>query len=485
VLKIKDCLAQCEICNSVSLCQKCFDGFYNKHDPKGGPDLCVASCGNKFYGSQGECHACDFRCFQCTGTSYTECPLCDVSVEGVQQVGTNVCQCSGGFSVNEEEKRCERCSDPLCTNCDPYNSAKCLSCSDTAYGIVWDQSTYKCICKVGMYKDGDGCVPCNPFCSACNGPSNKNCLAKQCGDKSYPLDSLHTTCLYMCATLEDNMYIDPLSKTCKYCTPPCRSCYNDPKHCTSCMGQYLLYNNDCIAKCPAHYYSDNGICLPCSDKCISCEFKTNYCIDSCTSPFVFKDHQCLDSCGDGFAPLNRICVPCDAYCANCYFNENPKNITQPEKICTKCIYPKVMDNGKCVDHCPPEKYADSNEVCQFCHEACKECFGGTNSECKTCNSALGYLMIGANKCDFMTCTKGYFYNRTRLACDSCPTVCSECISKTNCTECVNGYILNQYQKCINPCNKLGFTRKDNSFDCTGIFFKKYVAKKKFAEMEEI
>jgi len=462
-------LSQCEICNSDNYCQKCKNGYFIKHDLKDGPDVCVTSCGNRYYGFQGECHECDFRCFQCTGPSYSECDLCDISVEGVQKTEDRVCQCSGGYSVNEKEKKCELCSDPFCTNCDPYNSTKCYSCSEANSEITWDPLLFKCVCKVGSYKDGESCVPCNPFCSACSAPTNKNCLPKQCGDKSYPLDSLHTTCLYMCATLEDNMYIDPLSKTCKYCSPPCRSCFNEPKHCSSCIGKYVLLNNECIAECPLRYYSDKGVCLPCSERCVSCEFKTNYCIDSCTSPFVFKDHQCLDSCGDGFASLNRTCLPCDPFCANCYFIENPDNLSKSSKICTKCMQPKLMNDGKCVDECPPGKYANSDGLCKFCHEACKECSGGTNNECKNCNSDLGYLMVSEGRCDFMTCTKGYFYNRTRRACDSCPSACTECISLTNCTECVKGYNLSPMQKCINPCDKLGYTRKPDSFDCIGIF----------------
>jgi len=390
-------------------------------------------------------------------------------VEGVKKTDTNECQCSGGFSANEVEKKCDLCPDPYCTNCDPYNPTKCLSCSESAFGIIHNPSTFKCVCKNGLYKDGYNCAFCNPFCSACNGPSNRHCLQYQCSDKAYPVDSTPTTCLYMCATLEDNMYIDSVTKTCKFCSSPCRSCFNEPNYCTSCIGQYLLYNKECIGKCPIKYYSDKGVCLPCSERCVSCEFRTNYCIDSCNPPFVFKDHQCLDSCGDGFASLNRTCLPCDPSCAKCYFIENIDDLAKSSKICTKCISPKLMNDGKCLDQCPPGKYATPEGICEFCHEACKTCFGGTNNECRTCNTDLGYLMVSEGRCDFPSCTKGYFYNRTKKACDSCPTICAECTSKTNCTECVKGYILNQNQKCVNPCDKLGYARKPDSFDCIGIF----------------
>jgi len=469
-----DCLDGCFNCTNGSRCLQCNSPYFLKYHISNNTDTCESQCDIRYYPDYtlSVCRECDFRCLACTGPSFENCLSCDPMKDGVVQMGSTICQCNSGYTVNELEKRCEKCVDPLCVQCSYNNASVCLKCTHEKIGVILDTTLHKCICQQGMYKNYDYCEECNSLCSECNGPSSTQCLPYKCSDKSYPLDTSITTCLYMCATSADNLYLDPVTKTCRQCKSPCKSCYENPTKCTSCITNYFLYNSNCLALCPSKYYADSGSCLPCSEKCIECEKKTNYCIIGCTKPWIYKDHECVDKCGDGFAPLNYTCYPCEQDCAECYFDNSLGNLITSTKICTKCKYPYYFLDGKCLTKCPSGMYSDEEYICRFCHEACNGCTGGTNRDCIKCNSPLGYMKITEELCDFPSCTAGTFYNRTLLSCIQCAPTCSECDSLTYCKSCVKGYMLDSNKhKCYDPCNKLGYTHKFDSTECIGIFYK--------------
>lgn len=450
----------------MTRCIKCEESFYLKHYSDYDYDECVSDCGQKFYPSGDYCYPCDFRCLSCN--SKTDCTSCDFSIEGIVKTNLNQCECGDEYFTNIEESKCQHCFDSACTKCDKYDGNKCFECSKSAVGITWDSVLFKCVCMKGMYNNQGRCEICHSFCSACTGPTSRECLPKQCSEKSYYLDGAENACLYMCSTPEDNLYIDTLTKSCKKCKEPCRACSNEPGKCVSCIGQYVLHEYKCIEKCPNHYYADNGVCLPCSEKCLNCTQKANFCIDGCAQPFVFKDNECLENCGDGFATLNQTCIPCDKNCSNCYF-DTQINIRSPLKICTKCQSPFVMHDLNCIPKCPFNMFPNSDNICTQCHKACIECSGNTEFDCIKCNSFDGYIMLADQRCGFLTCTQGTYYNIKKLACDACPKECLECDSEDRCISCIKGYALNYENKCINPCAKLGFTNKPDSTECIGIF----------------
>jgi len=458
-----DCVQNCDICNNSTRCIKCKPSYYFKNNPVKNTDECVSNCGAKFYPYRDYCKLCDFRCLYCNSDTNSDCLSCDFSMEGVIQTNSNLCECGNGYFTLLEESKCQRCFDPVCTKCDTYDGNKCLECSQSEIGITYDPLLFKCICKKGMYNNQGKCEICHSFCSACTGPTNRECQPKQCSDKSYYLENAETTCLYMCSTVEDNLYIDISTKSCKKCTEPCRSCSIEPDKCLSCIGQYVLHEYKCIEKCPDHYYADNGACLPCSEKCLNCTFRDNFCLDGCAQPYFFKDNKCLESCEDGFASLNQTCVPCDNNCSSCYFDINLN-----QKICTKCQQSYVMHEGNCISECPYNMSPNSDNICIPCHKSCTECIGNTEFDCIKCNSDNGYIILSDQRCGFLTCTQGTFYNKKKLSCEACPKECLECESDEICITCIKGYSLNFEKKCTNPCAKLGFIQKSDSQECTGI-----------------
>jgi len=459
----KDCLYGCSKCTNTIRCIECKLSYLHKSGSDF--DTCVTNCGPKYYQDGHECKKCDFRCLTCTGPSVENCVVCDISMLGVIRKEPFECTCDYGLIANITSGKCEFCDDPLCDICDPFDLTICKQCTNTIAGLTLDLSTFKCICQNGKYRNENKCDLCNPLCKECTGPTSKECLPSKCADKSYPLDNLLTKCLYMCVTAENNLYINPQTKTCKLCTAPCRSCFEEPTKCTGCINGFVLLGSQCLTNCPSKYYADDGVCMPCSEKCLECEKRTNYCIIGCKQPFLFKDHQCLENCGLGFTSINGTCVPCDSDCEACRMDSFTNQLT-----CLKCASPKLLHQGKCVVKCPNGMFPNENSECEFCNKACKECFGRTNHNCYECQTNLGYLMLGENYCDFLICTQGTYYNLTTLQCVNCPDVCTECENITKCTSCKPGFMLNKDSyKCYDPCNKLGFTRKQCSTDCTGIF----------------
>jgi len=444
-----------------------------KFHPSNNTDTCEPICGVRYYPDDvlKVCKECDFRCLTCTGPTYEECTSCNPLKQGVVQIDSNTCQCGSGYAINETAKQCDPCDDPMCVRCDSYDSSICYECTNAKIGVIWDPPKFGCTCVSGMYKNDDRCEYCNSLCSECTGPASTQCKPKMCSQKAYPLASKNTTCLYMCATPADNLYLDSATKTCKPCKSPCRSCYENPTTCTTCITSYVLFNSKCLKSCPSKYYADSGVCLPCSSRCIECEKKTNYCIKGCVNPYIFKDHACVDKCGEGFAPLNYTCYPCDQECAECYFDNPLGNLTTSAKICTKCKWPNYFLNGKCVTSCPSDMFPNDDYICDSCHEACVGCIGKTNKDCAKCNTALGYMKIGQELCDFPTCTQGSFYNKTLLTCVPCPDKCTECESLAVCKSCVKGWTLDTTKfKCFDPCSKLGFTHTLDFTGCTGILY---------------
>lgn len=356
------------------------------------------------------------------------------------------------------------CNDPLCLSCDLNDVSKCLECTTEIDKLILDPDTRKCICSSGYYLSDKVCRTCNIFCSECTGPTNKDCVPKKCANGAYPVKGAETNCLYMCETPSEDLYIDKKDKMCKQCVYPCKSCFSDDdESCTSCKDDYLLYGNTCRKDCLVGTYKEDGACFPCDPKCNACVNRVNYCIDGCKDDYYYKNHRCLDDCGEGYTVLDKNCEPCDTGCSECTYEKSVK-------ICLNCNVGKYLFNNNCLDSCPLGFYPDNTVgKCIPCNEACAHCFGGSNKNCYSCNSELGFIMIAENICNYPSCTDGSYFNITQRTCVSCPKECSKCYGALNCTECIEGYNFDYLnKKCYNPCDKPGFTRKANSLECEEI-----------------
>jgi len=122
------------------------------------------------------------------GINIAECKPCEV---GYYQNESGMSSCipceTGKFQDKTKGVKCEDC-DVFCAECSSFDGS-CSSCiEDPGIELKGDA----CVCKDGYYEVKENgikkCVPCDPLCATCSGPSSSECDSCQnslkAGDKS-------------------------------------------------------------------------------------------------------------------------------------------------------------------------------------------------------------------------------------------------------------------------------------------------------------
>ena len=160
------------------------------------------------------------------------------------------------------------------------------------------------------------------------------------------------------------------------CSEACLQCNSDTD-CTLCSTDTVLYERNCIIKCPDIFYKLEGKCEKCQENCISCMNSTqcekceeNYflyqkanCVSACSSPFWGDviSNTCVPDClyAHQYGDINdfRKCHECDKSCAICIENAYK---------CTSCYDKLYLSNSICYETCPLGTYAvDKNKRCKI------------------------------------------------------------------------------------------------------------------------
>jgi proprotein convertase subtilisin/kexin type 5 len=123
------------------------------------------------------CQRCDDFCLTCAVTKYT-CQAC-LQIPGVQRSGTTCgCLTSQGFYIKFNSilgiNECLPCH-PLCWQCFGSRFDQCTLCNPGQLAVFVPPS--KCVCKSGTYYESatETCVACHMFCKECEGPRNSEC----------------------------------------------------------------------------------------------------------------------------------------------------------------------------------------------------------------------------------------------------------------------------------------------------------------------
>ncbi len=223
------CPAGCSTCTGPETCGDCLPRYVRS----GNSSLCVR---------------CDSRCIKCTGTDNKHCQNCDVLIPGVHFVAPSFCICAGTYVYNSQTAQgvCELCSpgsflDPAveigcqlcpagyyqdqkgqlnCIPCPPgsysskIGSIECVLCPAHTNQTSFGQST--CVqCPLNYLNNIVECLPCHPFCARCTGLSNHECVAGACAAFAYPIAGDETTCLQMCTTAQENLYLNVSTGKCE------------------------------------------------------------------------------------------------------------------------------------------------------------------------------------------------------------------------------------------------------------------------------
>jgi hypothetical protein len=199
------------------------------------------------------------------------------------------------------------------------------------------------------------------------------------------LDATTLTCVTNCNTSDPYLVIDPVLKTCYYCTAK----------------SLKFENGTCVVACSANYIDNGATC----DLCPLGQFKSGAgCVAVCPFP-------------TGGNAVTRTCVTCVAPSLYWY-------------------------NGGCYSTCPIGLGADATNTCINCSTINQKLY---NSKCYPTCPANTYLL---NATCLDSCPDNYGTNKTTYTCDLCSAINKiyyqgECI-----TSCPNDYGLTSLNTCI-------------------------------------
>lgn len=197
-------------------------------------------------------------------------------------------------------------------------SGSCLSNCGNLYNIY---GTRICVrnCPRGYsrsFRQRRQCFPCHPSCDGCHGPLNSHCYKCR-------FASVGTTCVSKCPT----RYLNPKNKRCT-------------DHCP-----YIVFNDECLLRCPSGYFRSQNNCIECDAMCDTCHGPG---LSSCDSCRHFNNNgMCVQQCPKNMYTSEKMCVvDCPSGTA----------LYTPGKTCVK-LCPNDMPfsfRQKCLKTCPSE-----------------------------------------------------------------------------------------------------------------------------------
>lgn len=437
-----------ENCNEMENgeCFSCIENFYlNKKEKK-----CIEIVDTKFQkcinSIDGE------KCSLCEESYFLSNDLICVNTNYCSKSDRNICiQCQDDYYLTRNNQ-CTK--EENCLEADPKNGI-CIKCLNNYY---LDINNRQCVSysKDENYKycakSNDKCLKCiegyylaeNNFCSAsknCTIAKNGKCNSCQEGfilnQNSYCVEDNHCISVddnYECNECEDNYYYDKLNKGCKLVESDifknCKFSDNSGTKCDSCKSDFYINISDNLC----YSNKEHGQFYKCI---VSSETGKN--CSKCEKGFYlgYGDFQCSNVEGCFKSNEKNECQECELdYCFNkktsqCEWNylieEESKKLFYKCKMtnddATACVSCEerfeVGNNGFCVDIVDCENFIDGK--CDKCLNLDEE----GNSHCL--NKLYG-------------CVETYNANCTR--CDDDLEIL------THCTECQEGYKLDDTFSCI-------------------------------------
>ncbi|KAL4490865.1 hypothetical protein ABPG72_008601 [Tetrahymena utriculariae] len=471
ITKLSDCLQlyQCQFPSGYYFDSQCNKIYCPTDCSRCNENGCL-QCNNSYFIVQSNnmfiCQNCHGSCLNCSGSLSNQCTQCISSL----LFYNNQCltQCPQGYYPNSQNI-CQLCPSNLnCASC--QNSTQCTTCKN-GYYMTTKQDTQQQVC-----------MPCDPACKLCTGPSSSNCLGclagqqacnncavgyfqdgqtcfqmssqSLCSKQTFPnytkqnCQQCPTNCLTCntnaCTSCINNSYYLNTDGTCQQCSQSmqyCQTCLNQTV-CLACQSGYRLdsQSGQCLPYCPpvdGYYQISDQICATCPQGCQQCSLQGS------------KYIQC-SSCQDGYYldPNTNLCFTCSSNCLLC----NDAN------SCAKCslnnyLMPAINNQPSyCVTSCIPGYYQEiDSRLCIQCNiDNCTQCTGPTS--CSVCSA-------------------GYYIDIIYKICNQCSNNCLQCTNIQNCTQCEMGFILTQNGdgsiSCVRSClqNQYVSTNPSSCVDC--------------------
>ena len=409
---LQKCHADCLYCTGMQPtdCTACSE---RSTKPFLQPD---GSCGSvcavgSFKNDSGACQPCtsvtgEHTCMACSGPGDSDCTECSLA-RGLPYLDAGRCvgACPNGTWPNSR-RECVPC-DASCKTCDGPGSLSCLSCfphkcatsvCPPAFKPLHEVSSCRSRCSAGHYQDGAACLPCDPACRECNGPTVSQCIdpspqtpftSADCGDGA---SRSHGLCALDCP---EYTFLDP-SGRCSSCDLTCARCAGPSNtQCLKChphlADSAALHDGVCVRRCPEGMFRDlDSSCRACAGECATCVGPAKTDCASCSAAHPFKLlGGCHAACPQGFAAdFERRCVQCDETCKTCDAAANATRCTGCHEGSALPVLESKPEGGVCVATCPNGTYAAAGGVCAACDASCLKCNGPSAANCTDCAPPL-------------------------------------------------------------------------------------------------
>ncbi|KCV68144.1 TKL protein kinase [Fonticula alba] len=436
-------------------------------------------------GATAPCVPCPAGCASCTDKL---CLSCEPDLY-LTHLGECLGTCSGGTFADDDTATCQPC-DVSCAACAGGRADQCTGCSPGLDRVPADAPAFACKspCPEAQYRDplSEACLPCDPACATCNGPSDGDCwrctepdkvlqggrCVQACAERHVAQAGrclpCHASCR-ACSGIRSTDCVDacpadllalpagaspmrcvagcPVGYNaghagCSECVSHCVRCSASVDTCDMCERGWFLGGSACVGSCPANTSPQGGLCIDCHKACLTCfGTQANQCA-TCQSetPFLV-DGACLAACPDGTFQDGPSCLPCHGSCGTC---SGPG-----AGECLACPAGRAMLDGSCVGKCPSSHFEDAGQaagsVCRPCAASCASCAGPDADECTSCH---GIDLLFEGRC-VDECPAGTFGCSASGRCDPCDARCAECTlaahlgdrCTADCHTCRAGFVL--------------------------------------------
>lgn len=505
-IRVGTCGRNCRFCASPSQCTQCdlpyelINGSCVCSGTYGFPALeaCSRNCivGEYYNNTANSCYKCEFLTADCMTCEGRRCLTCQLGYFMIDDGDVGRCskECPDGFGGKRNAVRVVRglaVVGDLCVscpaNCRSCNGNICLFCSQNYH---YSQGSCLSSCPSATTSFQGLCRRCPSNCNSCPTPTtcsscssnfqlvNGSCLP-QCSGSTILASSTNNTCNITCST------------SCLFCSA------SDNSSCTACASGSVLSGGSCVSACPAGSFNSSGRCLSCPEDCSICSGSTS--CSSCRSGFYLLGSACLRQCPatlfaqsltNASNATSNLCTLCQTGCLTCldantclqcspshiffnftcliappvgyyysidhgYYLPCEANCDQCDRLlCLRCSSGWLLDSGKCVGECPPEKYRRLTPIsnssafsgsCLWKSPLCAvynaDSSDGSCSQCSYTIPALILETVGNTAACLSGCPDFSVRTHNSSSCVRCPTNCRYCSAGMRCYECLHNYVV--------------------------------------------